>query len=308
MFNKEKVIIDCSPGIYDCIALLCALGSNDLHISGVTTVSSDISCNSATRNTLKITNLANRNDLLIYKGENREDFDIKKFNKLFNINNMSDVLIESSTGKFNQRSATEFYKDELSKNSNKHDIIILGPATNLAKVVTENPDLVKNINSIICAGGCFKNVGEKGNITPFAEKNVYIDTKSFKIINSLNTKIVHIPLELSEILKPTDIEINKLKSCDSKPANVIIEIIELIKNHRKTKNNYLFHSSLAILYKLYPEFFTVKEGTVRTNDTANDPQYGSTSFIKQDDTNRFIATEINKTKFYDMFYKLIANL
>ena len=68
------------------------------------------------------------------------------------------------------------------------NFIITGPCTNLALVVRVFPEVEKFIERVLIMGGCLS----KGNITEYAEYNIYSDPESLNILlqSSLDLTIV----------------------------------------------------------------------------------------------------------------------
>ena len=68
MNDRQKVIIDCDPGIDDSLALMLALTSPELEVVGITTVSGNVPSDMGAKNALKILNHLDRLDIPVYQG------------------------------------------------------------------------------------------------------------------------------------------------------------------------------------------------------------------------------------------------
>ena len=66
--KKRNVIIDCDPGIDDCLALMLALKSPELNILGITTVCGNVPASLGAKNALKILKRCGRLDIPVYVG------------------------------------------------------------------------------------------------------------------------------------------------------------------------------------------------------------------------------------------------
>src|SRR3954471_1654046 len=65
------IVIDCDPGHDDAIAILLALASPEVELTGVTTVAGNQTLEKTTRNALKILELAGRTDIPVAAGADR---------------------------------------------------------------------------------------------------------------------------------------------------------------------------------------------------------------------------------------------
>ena len=77
----------------------------------------------------------------------------------------------------------------INKHPNEIEIIAIGPLTNIAKVFTYEPSVIKKIKSLYIMGG----IGEgKGNITEHAEFNFWVDPDAADIVlnSEMNIKMI----------------------------------------------------------------------------------------------------------------------
>src|SRR5205085_11859002 len=70
-FPMTRVILDCDPGHDDAIALLLTLGSPELELLGVTTVSGNQSLEKTTANAIRVLDHLGRDDVPVAAGAGR---------------------------------------------------------------------------------------------------------------------------------------------------------------------------------------------------------------------------------------------
>ena len=68
MPQPRKIIIDTDPGQDDAVAILLALGSNELEIVGITAVAGNVPLKLTEKNARKICELAGRPEIKVYAG------------------------------------------------------------------------------------------------------------------------------------------------------------------------------------------------------------------------------------------------
>ena len=71
MNAKQKVIIDCDPGIDDALALMLALSSPELDVLGITVVCGNVPAKTGVENALRILKWMGRLDIPVYSGETK---------------------------------------------------------------------------------------------------------------------------------------------------------------------------------------------------------------------------------------------
>ena len=67
--KRKNVLIDCDPGIDDCLALMLALQSPELNVLGITTVCGNVPASQGAKNALKVLKRYGRLDIPVYTGE-----------------------------------------------------------------------------------------------------------------------------------------------------------------------------------------------------------------------------------------------
>src|SRR3546814_16306866 len=83
------------------------------------------------------------------------------------------------------------------KTAKPHSITIamLGPQTNLALALIQEPDIVQGIKEVVIMGGAHFN---GGNITPVAEFNLFADPQAAEVVLKSGVKLTYLPLDRSE--------------------------------------------------------------------------------------------------------------
>ena len=175
----EKIIIDTDPGIDDAIAILLAIHSKKFELKALTTVCGNCSLEKATKNALKILNIAGENNIPIYEGA-KEPLE-KKFIDAAETHG-DDGMGSAGYPEVDRSIEKEYAPDYLVKvaKENKGDITLLpiGPLTNIALAVKKDANFAKNIKRLVIMGGA---EGD-GNCSPVAEFNFWEDPHAAKIV------------------------------------------------------------------------------------------------------------------------------
>ena len=203
-----KFIIDTDPGTDDAVAILIALAHfGDEEILALTTVAGNVNVDVGTRNALRILEHSGRNNIPVYKGEavplNRGLLTAEWVHGTDGLNGVGfpdPSKSEESTG------AVDYITQLLQKSEEKITICILGPMTNIGKVLESNPELAKNIEQIIFMGGG----AGFGNHTPVAEFNILVDPEAAKIVLNSGVKLVMMGLDVTHQAISTKDRLSKI--------------------------------------------------------------------------------------------------
>ena len=191
----NRVIIDTDPGTDDAIALIAALNSPELDVLALTTVTGNASLQDATRNALGLLACLSRSDIPVYVGADIPL--IGKFEFAENYHGPGGMTTplpepESAPGYI---PAERYICDAARDSGYDLTIIALGPLTNVALAIQNEPDIMKRVKDIFVMGGAVE-VG--GNVTPYAEFNIYDDPRAANVVFGSGIPITLVGLNVCE--------------------------------------------------------------------------------------------------------------
>jgi pyrimidine-specific ribonucleoside hydrolase len=167
------IILDCDPGHDDAIALLLALGSPELELLGVTTVSGNQTLDKTTANALRVLEHVERDDVPVAAGAARplvrEQF-VAAY--VHGETGLDGPDLPPAKGAPHDLHAVDFIAKEIRIRDGALTLVPTGPLTNIALLLALHPDA--RPERIVLMGGA---IGE-GNRTPAAEFNVWADPEA----------------------------------------------------------------------------------------------------------------------------------
>lgn len=167
-----KYIIDTDPGTDDVLALILALNSPELDILGLTSVGGNATLAYTTKNSLRVLEYMERPDIPVAKGSSRPLEG--KFDYAYHHHGPGGLTVRLPSPKLKamETRAIDFLVSQIERYQGNISVIALGPLTNVAKAIRQEPRLVDWISKIVVMGGA---VNVAGNVTPYAEFNIYDD-------------------------------------------------------------------------------------------------------------------------------------
>jgi inosine-uridine nucleoside N-ribohydrolase len=205
---RHEVIFDTDfvmPPADDGMALILALHSPELEILGVTTVAGNESMEKATVDATRLLEIAGRADIPVYRGANmpllheKSDYATRVHGRWW-----SDEPPAAPPGGFAKKqpeagSAMDFIVRTVLARPGRVSILAIGPLTNVAMALRQEPGLAERIKEIVIMGGAVASLPDgAGNITPNAEFNFWVDPEAAKIVlRSGIPRIVLSPLNVS---------------------------------------------------------------------------------------------------------------
>lgn len=187
--SVRKVIIDTDTGADDASALILAAKSPNIEILGVTVLAGNVSLEQGAENALMALELAG-SDAPVYCGldENYSGEKISVFS-VFGADGMGEEDLIHPTKKVQEQGAVDFILETVDRYPDEVEIVALGPATNIARAIEQDPETMGKVKKIWSMGTA--GLGP-GNATPVAEFNVYNDAEAYKIMldSGIDTTII----------------------------------------------------------------------------------------------------------------------
>ena len=172
----DKLLLDVDPGIDDALAVLMALGNDDVDVVGLTTVMGNTTVENTTANALALLDFVDRADVPVAKGAGRPFADeLVMAEYVHGPGGMPETVRESLPEPSTEtvdRHAVDFILEQAREHGDDLTIAAVGPQTNIALTIARDPSLPDRVGDIYQMGGALKTTG---NVTPQASFNFYVD-------------------------------------------------------------------------------------------------------------------------------------
>ncbi len=175
MTPPRPAILDCDPGIDDCVAILLALASPEVDLRGITTVAGNTSLANATANALAILDWTGRPDLPVAAGAavgigpaSGAEWGIA--GEMHGPTGIEGAALPLSA-RVADDDAVALLAETVLAAPGQVTIVATGPLTNVAHLLDRHPEAGSALRELVVMGGSL--IG--GNITDWAEFNVWCD-------------------------------------------------------------------------------------------------------------------------------------
>ena len=249
----KDIIIDTDPGHDDALALMLAIKSKKFNVWAITTVAGNSTIENTTRNAQYILKLLN-SEIPIYSGSykpiNRELIKavVHGDSGLAGLDPKNEPILTGN--------AVEKIIDIVKSNENI-TIITLGPLTNIAKAIQNDPETMIKVDEIIMMGGAINVPGNKNRV---AEFNVFVDPEAADIVFRFPIKKTLIPLDACNHVQLQLNDFDKLRG-SSLYEPIVLMIEPYIENIFKDEGikAALMYDPLTIYYLINPEACKTKK-------------------------------------------------
>ncbi|MEX2442489.1 MAG: nucleoside hydrolase [Alkalispirochaeta sp.] len=257
---RHNIIIDTDPGIDDAMAVFYALGSPEIKVLGLTTVFGNVATDLATENALRLLEIAGKGEIPVARGASRPLATAYRGAVEFvhGDNGQGGVPLSPPTSRESDSRATQFIIDAVTSRPGEVTLVTLGPLTNLALVLLERPEIVRDVRGVIAMGG---NVHVPGNASATAEANIFNDPEAADIVLSADWPVTICGLDVTHRITMTPDDLQRIYRIDTPVGRHLAKIVpfyhEFYERHVGSDGIYV-HDSTTISYLLHPDAFSVE--------------------------------------------------
>jgi pyrimidine-specific ribonucleoside hydrolase len=299
------VIIDTDMALDDWLAILYLLNRPDVMIKAITvTGAGEAHCGPGVSNALKLIKLAGKKDISVACGRETPLAGDHTFPQEWRdfVDSFAGKTLPEANNLASGQTATALLTSILENSNKKVTLLTLGPLTNIADLLRDDPQLKDLIQMIVIMGGAINvpgNVGLYVNGNESAEFNLYIDPLAASEVFSSGVPITLVPLDATNQV-PVDMDFyNRLESEHPEPeAAFVFDVLTgnlfMIENEA-----YYFWDPLAAAILTDETLATIEELTICV-DTTEGPTSGATH-IQSGCPIISVIMEVDKQRFKEYF-------
>lgn len=208
--NRQALIIDCDPGVDDAVALMLAFGSPALELLAITAVGGNVPVAKTARNARILRQIAGREDVPVFMGADRplrrEPAGAGEFHGAEGLGDMTPF--EPAVPCADGHAADAILDRVMGRPAGSVALAVLGPLTNLALALRQEPALAHRLEPVAVMGGARS---EGGNITASAEFNVWADPEAAAEVLASGCDVVMFGLDATHQVRATEARIAALE-------------------------------------------------------------------------------------------------
>jgi inosine-uridine nucleoside N-ribohydrolase len=210
------ILLDCDPGHDDAIALLLALGSDEVELLGVTTVAGNQTLEKTTANAIRVLELVGRGDIPVAAGADRPL--VREQRVASNVHGETGLdgpdLPPPQAAPVGEH-AVDFLAERVAGTT----LVATGPLTNVGLLLARHPQA--RPERIVLMGGAIA----EGNVTPAAEFNIWADPEAAARVFTSGIELTMVGLDVTHQALVTHAHAEELRGAGRVGA-VIAELLE----------------------------------------------------------------------------------
>ncbi|MCH9674272.1 MAG: nucleoside hydrolase [Gammaproteobacteria bacterium] len=309
----RRIIIDTDPGQDDAIAILLALGSPELEVLGLTAVAGNVGLANTEANTRRVCELAGRQDMLVFAGCARPLMgEVVDASQVHGKTGLDGCGLPAPTMPLQAQHAVEWLIHTLREAPPRSiTLCTLGPFTNIATALVQDPSIAAAIEEIVAMGGA---IHRGGNITPTAEFNVYADPHAADIVFKSGVPITLMPLDVTHKALVTEERLRRFHELPAPLGEACHGMLSFYFRPNEARFGEAgspLHDPCVIAYLIAPEIFSGK--TISVAIETNSPltmgmTVGDWWGASERAHNATVMNDIDAGTFFDMILNRLSTL
>ena len=261
----RKIIIDTDPGVDDTMAIFFALCSPELELIGLTTIFGNVHTELATKNALRLLEIAGRADIPVAHGA--DDALTRDYEGpvpfVHGADGQGEIFLPDPAGAPIDLSAAQFIVEQARANPGEITLVPVGPLTNIALALRLEPRITEWVDEVVLMGG---NALVPGNASPAGEANIRNDPEAADLVFGADWQVTMVGLDvtLRVHMKPEDIA--EYAEHGNPLSDHITRILPHYRNYFEANydaEGIFVHDSSAIAYVIDPSLFSVRSWPIR---------------------------------------------
>lgn len=303
-----RILIDCDPGLDDAVALLAAFGGPELEIAAITTVAGNVKGAQTAANARIIREAAGRDTSVpVCAGAPRPLFrDPVTAEDFHGTTGLGDLPFPPPRYALSRTHAVnKIIRTCRAARTAPITLVLTGPMTNLALALTMAPEIRDGIREVVSMGGADQ---DGGNITSFAEFNVFADPHAAALVFQSELPIRCLSLDVTHQLRTSKARIAQMRAIGTRQADIAADLMDAsckLEFSAKGDREAPLHDPSTIVAVTKPDLFSGRKAFVEVV-VASTEQFGRTVPRFSNDGNVTWYDSVDSNGVFDELCRLLG--
>ena len=304
--GAQLTILDVDTGVDDALAIAYALRSPELKLLGLTTCYGNVTVDEAARNTLIVMDQLGVEGIPVFKGASKPFTRVKQHPRhIHGEHGLGEAQVYEPKEQASDRHAVDFIIEQVHRHPHEMTLIFVGPLTNLALALQQDPAIAGLIGRVVIMGGA---VRVPGNVTKIAEANIYSDPEAADIVFKADLPLTVVGLDVTlKTLLPLAV-VKQWRECDPKVGGFFADMTEFYIRFYESAYPGIggcgMHDPLAVGVAIDPSLVT--EVPMHIEIETTDETLGKTREIPDGNPNCKVCVSVDSERFLKHFLSRVV--
>ena len=305
------VLLDCDPGHDDAIAIMLAAGDPAIDLLGITTVAGNQTLPKTTLNARRVCTAAGITSVPIAAGRAQPLHGrLHVAADIHGETGLDGPAFAEPAVQAGTVGAVEFMRRVIMEPGRQVTLVATGPLTNVAALLLAHPEAAGRLREIVVMGGST----ERGNVTPYAEFNVYADPEAADIVFGSGLPVTMCGLNVTHQALATRDVLNRMAALGTPLAGICVELLTFFAGSYRPVFGFdapLLHDPVAVARVIDPTMVTTVEANVAVELTGTHTR-GATVVdlhgVTGRQPNARVAVGLDAGRFWELVVSAVAAL
>jgi inosine-uridine nucleoside N-ribohydrolase len=305
------VLLDCDPGHDDALAIMLAAASPVIDLLGITTVAGNQTLPKTTLNARRVATVAGITSVPIAAGRAEPLHGrLRPAADIHGETGLDGPAFGEPAVQVEPAGAIEFMRRVLLQADRPVTLVATGPLTNVAALLLAHPEVAGGLREIVIMGGST----ERGNVTPYAEFNIYTDPEAAGIVIGSGLPVTMCGLNVTHQALATGDVLDRIAALGTPLARTCVELLTFFAGTYRRVFGFEappLHDPVAVARVIDPALVTVVEANVAVELTGTHTR-GATVVdlhaVTGRPPNAQVAVGLDADRFWNLVVTAIAAL
>ncbi len=311
--SPRRIIIDCDPGHDDAVALLLAAGDPRVELLGITTVAGNQTLAHVTHNARMVATVAGMTDVPIVAGSVRPLVrTLRTAPEIHGESGLDGPAPIEPAVQLTPGHGAQFLAETVLANADRPVTVVpTGPLTNLALALRMCPEIVDAVDRVVLMGGSYT----RGNTTPAAEFNIYVDPEAADAVFSAGWDLTMIGLDVTHLALYTPQVAERLATIETRAARWMAELLTFFGESYRTSGRMgspPVHDAVAVASVIDPSLVTTRDARVDIETDGRLTRGMTVVDFRADgalhDRLHHVGVDLDVERFWDLVLAAVAGL
>jgi purine nucleosidase len=304
----RKVIVDCDPGHDDALAIMLAAANPEVELVAITTVAGNQTLDKTTLNARRVCTVAGIAGVPIAAGCDRPLLrELVTAGEVHGASGLDGVEWGEPAVDVASEHAVDLIVERVMAAPGEITLVPTGPLTNVAVALRREPRIASAVREVVLMGGSFT----RGNVTPAAEFNIYVDPEAASAVFTAGWSLTMVGLDLTHQARVTPEVMDRIAALGTPLATTVTQLMRFYGRGSVAQGGPPLHDPCAVARVIDPGIMTCRDAFVAI-ETQGQWTRGMTvtDFAGRlgHTANASVAIELNVAAFWDLVLDALRRL
>ncbi len=248
------LLIDTDMGADDALAIALALSASACRPEALVAVAGNVDLDQAVTNIGRLLQAIDPpHRPVVGKGLEQDDRDLADARHVFGDDGLGQTDLPACQ-KLQVKPHRQIYRELLRRHRGRLHIVAIGPLTNVADMLSSDPDLLSGAGRLTIMGGA---IWTGGNVAGVAEFNFYRDPAAAQQVLSAGLSTTLVPLDVTRQVVFDESHLARLGASGTRAGSFLAKVLSYAMQNgaELSAGRMLVHDALAVGSILWPELF-----------------------------------------------------